>query len=75
MNRLERSFEWVMNRWGHTATRWMWADNRLTQALGLVLALVGILVVGAIVALFVVVDSTKKRCSAKNASRSATSRR
>lgn len=67
MTRLERAYEWVITKWGHTATAWMRADSRLLRALGLLLSILGIVVIGLQVALWVLVDSTKKRCSAKNA--------
>lgn len=75
MTRLERAYEWLITKWGDTATSWMRADSKLLQAAGLVLSIAGILVIGTMVVIWILVDSTKKRCSAKNASRSATSRR
>lgn len=76
VNRIERSIEWVISQWGAACVTYTWSDYRLIRALGLVISLIGILVVGAIVGVFLVVRLfQQKQCRAKNASRSATHRR
>lgn len=70
MTRLERALEWLMTEWGFATSQLMWADFWAWRALGLLMAMVGILVAGAFVTTFVMVDWTKKWLfGAKRASR------
>lgn len=49
--------ERVIERWGLYAMSLMWSDGRFRRALGTLLALAAILVVGAVVLLSLVVDA------------------
>lgn len=72
MKRIERLLEWTITWWGHATTKMMWSDWLLLRALGLVMALAGITVVGLAVGAYALVFLVKKRCSAKSASCSET---
>lgn len=69
MTRFERWLEWLMNEWGFWATKFMWSERLLLRALGMVMSILGILIVGMFVGVFVVVNLVKQRLGVQTAKR------